>query len=222
MREADFVLEHAEPLLTVATRCAWSFGAADGLDQVLERHVVPRGVWRHPIAILQRDAMLMAVTRVVILLDRSKGAVSFQTLYHQLKEPEVQAGVLAAVEERRGPELLEPERANRIAEFLAAYRTIDWGMHGRLKRFRNLDIAHLREQARSKSITMQELRTLVGVVTSLAVSLQALLQTGVPFHSHLAEEARNEVEGVVSTSRAIDASFPLDLGDDHDDPRGEI
>ncbi|MCK1348635.1 hypothetical protein IVB16_38885 (plasmid) [Bradyrhizobium sp. 183] len=222
MTEADFVLEHAEPLLTVATRCAWSFGAADGLDQVLERHVVPRGAWRHPIAILQRDAMLMAVTRVVILLDRSKGAVSFQTLYHQLKEPEVQAGVLAAVEERRGPELLEPERANRIAEFLAAYRTIDWGMHGRLKHFRNLDIAHLREQARSKSITMQELRTLVGVVTSLAVSLQALLQTGVPFHSHLAEEARNEVEGVVSTSRAIDASFPLDLGDDHDDPRGEI
>ncbi|MCK1519377.1 hypothetical protein [Bradyrhizobium sp. 17] len=222
MTEADFVLEHAERLLTVATRCAWSFGAADGLDQVLERHVVPRGAWRHPIAILQRDAMLMAVTRVVILLDRSKGAVSFQTLYHQLKEPEVQAAVLAAVEERRGPELLEPERANRIAEFLAAYRTIDWGMHGRLKHFRNLDIAHLREQARSKSITMQELRTLVGVVTSLAVSLQALLQTGVPFHSHLAEEARNEVEGVVSTSRAIDASFPLDLGDDHDDPRGEI
>ncbi|WP_164935816.1 hypothetical protein [Bradyrhizobium nanningense] len=54
------------------------------------------------------------------------------------------------------------------------------------------------EQSRSKWITMQNLQTLVGIVSHLAEALQALLQTGVPFRRHLAEEARDEVKSVVS------------------------
>jgi hypothetical protein len=65
---ADFVLAIAPRLIVVATRCAWSFGAGDGLEDVLTSRTDPHGEWRHPISVLQRDALLMAVMRVSVLL----------------------------------------------------------------------------------------------------------------------------------------------------------
>ncbi|MCK1562446.1 hypothetical protein IVB08_00275 [Bradyrhizobium sp. 173] len=70
--EADFILQHAERILTVAARCLWSFGTADGLNDLLQRPADPDVAWRQPISILQRDGMLMAATRVEVLLDAAR------------------------------------------------------------------------------------------------------------------------------------------------------
>ena len=84
---ADFILTNASRLVVVATRCAWSFGAAEGLNDVLASRSDPHGEWRQPISVLHRDALLMAALRVSILLDADPKAVSFQTVYHALKKP---------------------------------------------------------------------------------------------------------------------------------------
>jgi hypothetical protein len=39
---------------------AWSFGAGDGLEDVLTSRTDPHGEWRHPVSVLQRDVLLMA------------------------------------------------------------------------------------------------------------------------------------------------------------------
>jgi len=201
MSEAQFILDHAERLLTVATRCAWSFGAADGLNDLLSAPPKPEDVWRHQVSVLQRDAMLMSVIRVETMLDSEQTAVSFQTVYHRLKEPDVQAALLAAIETRRGEDVFE-ERSAHIAEYLEIYRSIDWGMVGRLKHLRNLDVAHLRIQPRTKSIDMKELQCMVAIVSRLAEALQALLQTDIPFHAHIVAESREDVK------RALASEFP--------------
>src|SRR5262245_42168215 len=61
---ADQLLDGASRLIVVATRCAWSFGAADGLNDILTSRPDPHGEWRQPVSVLNRDALLMAALRV--------------------------------------------------------------------------------------------------------------------------------------------------------------
>jgi hypothetical protein len=71
---AEYILAHAHRLVTVATRCASSFGAADGLNDLLRTLDDPHGDWRDPVSVLHRDALMMVVLRVSILLDRDDRA----------------------------------------------------------------------------------------------------------------------------------------------------
>jgi hypothetical protein len=198
---ATFILQNASRLITVATRCTWSFGAADGLNDLLQSPTDPRGVWRQPLGVLHRDALLMAALRVEVLLDADSSVVSFQTVYHSLKEPAVQTDLLGAIEAKRGPDVFSPTRPELIEQYLRTYREIDWKVHGRLTHFRNFDIAHLLPDPRSKSVTIAELRTMVGIVSRLAGTLQHLVQTDTAFRDDMAEECRDQVKRAVSKTR---------------------
>ncbi|MEH2501403.1 hypothetical protein V1290_000214 [Bradyrhizobium sp. AZCC 1578] len=201
-RRVDYILQNAVRLITVATRCAWSFGAADGLSDALQAPTDQHGDWRQPVSVLHRDALLMAALRVALLLDADVNVVSFQTVFHDLKQPDVQAALLQQLEANRGPDVFKPTRANLIAEYLATYRAIDWKVHGRLTHFRNLGIAHLTLGELKKSVTIAELRTLVGIVTHLAGNLQHLVGTHLAFHDSMADECRDQVVRLVAKVRS--------------------
>lgn len=195
---ADFILRNASRLIVVATRCAWSFGAADGLNDMLTSRTDPHGEWHHPVSVLHRDALLMAASRVCILLDADPAAVSFQTVYHGLKEPAVQVTLLQALDAQRGPDVFTPTRTDLIGTYLQTYREIDWNVHGRLVHLRNLGIAHLTVEQLKKSVTLPEFSTMVKVVTRLACTMQHLLQTDTAFHGNMVEECSDQVKRVVN------------------------
>jgi hypothetical protein len=194
----DFVFANASRLIVVATRCAWSFGAAEGLNDVLISRPDQQGEWRQPVSVLQRDALLMAALRVSLLLDADPKAVSFQTVYHSLKETTVQAALLHALDAKRGPDVVTPTRADLIGTYLKTYGEIDWNVHRRLVHFRNLGIAHLTLDQLTKSVTFAELRTMVEVVTRLASTMQHLLQTETAFHYNMVEECSDQVKRVIN------------------------
>lgn len=194
---ADFILQNASRLIVVATRCAWSFGAADGLNDILTSRPDPHGEWRQPVAVLHRDALLMAALRVSILLDADPTAVSFQTAYHALKDPTVQATLLQELDAKCGPDVFTPTRSDLIGTYLQTYGEIDWKVHGRLVHLRNSGIAHLTLDQLKKSVTLSELRTMVEIVTRLASTMQQLLHTDTAFHGDMVEQCSEQVKRVV-------------------------
>jgi hypothetical protein len=198
MSQSDFILQNADRLVTVSTRCVWSFGAADGLNDTLTSPSDPDGDWRQPVSVLHRDALLMATLRVAMLLDADPNVVSFQSVYHDLKESDVEAVLLQELERQYGPDVFSPTRAELIDEYLRTYCEIDWNVHGRLTHFRNLGIAHLTLGRLNKSVTIAELRTMVGIVTRLAGILQHLVQTPTAFHDKMVEESRNQVKQLIA------------------------
>jgi hypothetical protein len=186
--DAEFILNNAERLITVAIRCVFSFGSADGLNDLLLIPDDPQGDWRQPIAVLHRDAVMMAVVRVSILLDRDD--VSFQAIHRLLKDPNVVAGLLQVLEDRHGSDILPPSRTELIEEFRQTYGEIDWKVHGRLVHLRNLGIAHLTPEEMTKSVTFAELRTMVEIIGRLTANLQHLCQTQTAFRPDILNEYR--------------------------------
>src|SRR5258708_17568221 len=130
--DAGFILANADRLITVASRCVFSFGAGDGLNDLLLLPGDPHGEWRQPIAVLHRDALMMAALRVSILLDRDDQMVSFQAVHRLFQDPSVVAALLQALEDGHGQDVLLPSRTDLIEEFRQIYGEIDWKMHGRL------------------------------------------------------------------------------------------
>ena len=175
----------------MATRCVWSFGSADGLNDLLLIPDDPDGVWRKPVWVLHRDALLMAVLRLSILLDREDRVLSFQSVHRLLKDPSVVAVLLQALEDREGSDVFSSSRTELIEEFRQIYREINWKVHGRLVHLRNLGIAHLTPEEMTKSVTLDELRTMVEVVVRLTVSLQHLCQTQTAFRPDMLNEYRD-------------------------------
>jgi hypothetical protein len=204
--EVTFILMNAERLVTVATRCAFLFGAADGLNDLLLASHDPDGDWRQPIAVLHRNAFMMAAMRVCILLDRDDQMVSFQALHRVLKDASTVASLLQALEDRHGSDVFQPSRTELIEDFRRTYNEIDWKVHGRLVHFRNRGIAHLTLEEMKKSVTIAELRALVDIVGWLTATLQHLCQTPTAFHADLLEEYRDRARRTVkrSTPRARD------------------
>jgi hypothetical protein len=187
---ADFILAHADRIITVATRCVFSFGSADGLNDLLLTPDDPHGDWRQPMSVLHRDALMMAALRVSILLDRDDQMVSFQAIHRLLKDPDVVSALFQSLEDRDGPDVLEPSRTELIEEFRQIYGEIDWKVHGRLVHLRNLGIAHLTPEEMTKSISFSELRTLVEFVSRLTATLQHLCQTQTAFSIDFLDEYR--------------------------------
>jgi hypothetical protein len=189
--DAEFVLNNADRLITVTTRCVISFGPADGLNEFLlagksDRHED----WRQAIWCFQRDGLLMAALPAALLLDADERVLSFQTVYHRLEKPDVQATLLQMLEGRHGPDDISPSRAELIEEFRGTYREIDWKAHGRLVHFRNRGIAHPTPEKMLKSITLVELRRLIEIISRLATTLQHLCQVQTAFHPDLLDEYR--------------------------------
>jgi hypothetical protein len=158
-------------------------------DLLLSTPDDPTSDWRKLLWVLQRDALLMAALRVSVLLDRDD--VSFQSVHRLLKDPSVVAGLLQALEDRHGPDfVLPPSRTVLIEEFRQIYGEIDWKVHGRLVHLRNLGIAHLTPEDMTKSVTLDELRTMVEVVSRLTTNLQHLCQTQTAFQPDILNEYR--------------------------------
>jgi len=166
----------------------FSFGSGDGLNDLLLLPDDPHGEWRQPIAVLHRDALMMAALRVSILLDRDDQMVSFQAVHRLLKDPKVVTSLLQMLEDRHGSDVLPPSRTELIEEFRQTYRKIDWKVHGRLVHLRNRGIAHLTPEEMKNSVTMSELRTLVEIVSRLTATLQHLCQSQIDEYRDLAKK----------------------------------
>jgi hypothetical protein len=108
-----------------------------------------------------------------------------------LNVPDVEAGLLQALEDRYGEDDIPPTRAELIKEFRQTYQEIDWKVHGRLVHFRNLGIAHLTPDKMFKSITLGELRTMIGIIGRLASTLRDLCRSPLAFHADLLDEYRD-------------------------------
>lgn len=186
--EAEFILDHASRLVTVSFRCVVSFGLADGLNSILLTDPNVQADWRQPVVGFHRDTLLMAALRTAILLDRDERVVSFQSIYHRLKTRSVEVELLHALEDRHGANDFLPSRTELVAQFKQIYQKIDWGVHGRLTHFRNLGIAHLAINELKKSVTIAELRTLVDIVSRLAMTLVDLCQVPIPFQPGTLDE----------------------------------
>jgi len=198
--DAGFILANADRLITVASRCVFSFGSGNGLNDLLLLPDDPHGEWRQPVAVLHRDAIMMAALRVSILLDRDDQMVSFQAVHRLLKDPTVVTGLLQTLEDRHGLDVLSPSRTELIEEFRQTYQRIDWKAHGRLVHLRNRGIAHLTPEEMKKSVTMSELRTLVEIVSRLTATLQHLCQSQMAFNAHMLEEYRDLTRNVIGKS----------------------
>ncbi|MGM4870654.1 hypothetical protein AB7645_05435 [Bradyrhizobium sp. 956_D2_N1_5] len=198
--EVVFLVQNASRLVTVATRCLWSFGSADGLNDILASPTDPHGDWRQPVAVLHRDAVLMAALRIAVLLDADPKLLSFQSFYRRLTDAKVQTALLQFLEARIGPDVFTPSRAEKIDDFVRAYREIDWKAHGRLTNLRNQGIAHLTLDALKKSVTIEELRMMVGIIGRLAAEVQSLFQLDSAFRSDMDSESRDRVKAVIVTT----------------------
>jgi hypothetical protein len=141
---------------------------------------------------------MMAALRAALLLDRDDTKVSFQTIHSRLKSKTVQSGLKEALGKKHGlNELFPPSRDELIANFLEAYSEIDWKVHGRLTHFRNLGIAHLTIQKMSKSITFDELRKLVSIISRLTAAVQQLCHTQTAFREWMLEDYREIARGAM-------------------------
>jgi hypothetical protein len=184
----DFILDNAERLIKLTALCVISSRMAAGLDQILDA-TPRRDDWHQAVIGLRDDSVLMAVIRAYSLLDKEPNKVSFQAIYRSLETVAVQADLLNVLEERFGYDVFE-NRPGLIEEFLRTYREINWDVHGRLMHLRNLGIAHLTLSKVRKSLTFDELNTLIDILSRLAAMLQHLCQTQTAFRADDLDEYR--------------------------------
>jgi hypothetical protein len=90
------------------------------------------------------------------------------------------------------------------------YSKIDWGTHGRLTHLRNRGIAHLTPEEMEKSVTIEELRSLVAIISRLATTLRDLCQSQFAFHADMLEEYRDLARRAIKTKNPIQIREALD------------
>ena len=135
---------------------------------------------------------MMAALRVALLLDRDETKVSFQTINVRLKSKPVQAALKQTLGKKYGfDEPFPPSRDELIASFFDLYSEINWAVHSRLTHFRNMGIAHLTVERMTKSITFDELREFVSIISRLASVLQQLCHTPTAFRESMLEDYRD-------------------------------
>jgi hypothetical protein len=133
----------------------------------------------------------MAALRAAVLLDADDRVVSFQAVYHRLKMPSVKECLVQTLEDRHGSDDIQPSWAGLIEDFRQTYNKIDWAAHGRLTHLRNRGIAHLTREKMLKSVTLDELRTLVAIISHLAATLRDLCQSQLAFREDMLIEYRD-------------------------------
>jgi hypothetical protein len=197
--DADFILDNSRRLVNLTALCVISSRLALGLDQALEATPTNRrDDWHQAVIGFRDDSVLMAVIRACSLLDSDPNKVSFQAIYRGLQDNGVQAKLFHALEDRFGDDLFL-DRPKLTEEFLRTYREINWDIHGRLMHLRNLGIAHLTPSKVRRSITFDELNTIVSIVSRLAATLQHLCQTNTAFHSVDLDEYQNLAKKAIRT-----------------------
>lgn len=191
LADVDFILSHAERLVKVATMCVVSFGLAEGLNDALRTEPADRDQWKQAAAGLQDGVLMMAALRSALLLDADESKVSFQAIYRRLKENSTREELVARLSSKHGlDDIFPPSRESQIEKFMLVYSEINWAAHSRLTHFRNLGIAHLTIQKMSKSITFDELKEFVSIISRLAIILQQLCHTSTALQEWMLEDYR--------------------------------
>ena len=191
--DVDFILKNVDRLLTVTFRCIVSFGLSDGLNErLLATSADRRNDWHQAIVGFHRDTLLMAALRLAVLLDKkNRRVVSFQKVYDRLEKPSVREGLLRALEERHGPDVFSPSRTEHIEEFLQTYNQINCDAYGRLKNLRDRGIAHLTPEEMLETVTLDEIRTMVGIVRQLASTLRNLCPSQIVLRADMLDTYRD-------------------------------
>ena len=191
--DVDFILKNVDRLLTVTFRCIVSFGLSDGLNErLLATPADRRNDWHQAIVGFHRDTLLMAALRLAVLLDKkNRRVVSFQKVYDRLEKPSVREGLLRALEERHGPDVFSPSRTEHIEEFLQTYNQINCDAYGRLKNLRDRGIAHLTPEEMLETVTLDEIRTMVGIVRQLASTLRNLCPSQIVLRADMLDTYRD-------------------------------
>jgi len=166
------VLATVPRLMAVTAVTAISFALFDGANRTIAREKRATADAREIASGYRGDCSLMAVLRLVLLLDRDPKMVSFQRVHRHLKRPEVVA-VLA--KKKAGAQVA-------ARDFLAVHKRIDWEVHGRLAHFRNTGVAHLTPHEIKRRITYRELRKFVLLATRMAECLAPLASDMPPFY----------------------------------------
>jgi hypothetical protein len=201
--DVDFILKNADRLLTLAFRCVVSFGLSDGLNErLLATPTDRRDDWHQAIAGFHRDTLLMAVLRVAILLDKNRRVVSFQKVYDCLEKPGAREGLLQTLEERHGPDVFSPSRTEQIEEFRQTFKAIDPQAYARLKSLRNHGIAHLTPEQMFESVTLAEIRTMVGIISQLATTLHSLCPSQIAFRADILDKYRDLARKAIKKASA--------------------
>lgn len=170
LADVDFILSHSERLVKFATMCVVSFGLAEGLNDTLRTEPTASEQWLQAAAGLQDGVLMMAALRSALLLDADESKVSFQTIFHRLKKPGTREALIGRLSAKHGlDDFFPPFRESQIEKFMLVYSEINWAAHSRLTHFRNLGIAHLTIQRMSKSITFDELKEFVSIISRLAI-----------------------------------------------------
>jgi hypothetical protein len=151
---------------------------------------------------------MMAVIRVVLLLDDKPDSVSFQTVYHRLKRDEVQIALIKRVfgDNDSIEEIFGRAPVITLTEFLANYASIDWSIFSRLKHFRNLGIAHLSTSRLSKKVQLDELKLMANIVAKLGDQLVALCRTDFAHIEGMLEDWSNRGFSILKPQRAESGS----------------
>lgn len=188
--DVDYILRHAPRLMKVAGATAISYGLFKGANQALLDNKNDGGELRQIIAGYRGDCTLIVASRLTLLLDPDNSMVSFQTLYHRLKNPEtVELLVHQRSSESILPEQREESLRGAIDRFLVTYRAIDWkDLHGRLVHFRNRGVAHLTPDKIEKRVKYSEIEKLAFAVAIMGECMSPLASNDVPVRADEIEE----------------------------------
>jgi hypothetical protein len=190
--DVDFILKNADRLLTVTFKCIVSFGLSDGLNErLLATPAERRDDWHQAVVGFHRDTLLMAALRLAILLDKNNRVVSFQKVYDRLEKPSVREGLLQALEERHGPDVYSPSRTEQIEKFQETFDKIDSPARVRLKNLRDRGIVHLTPEEMLESVTLDEIRTMVGIIGQLPTTLRNLCPSQIVIRADMLDEYRD-------------------------------
>jgi len=190
--DAKFIIESASRLSGIAKLAAISFGLGDGANEAIKDcgDLIHDYSWVQAARGFQDGTLMIGVVRLCILLDADPKTVSFQGVYHRLKNPDVQRALIERVygEHEAFQAIFGSSPKEMVAQFLEIYREIDWGIHSRLIHFRNYGVAHLLDRKNWKSITYDEMRGLISLVGRLGDKLIELCHIPLPPIDHTTEE----------------------------------
>ncbi len=196
--DIDFVVSGTPRLAKVAVLAAMAYGLAAGANKAL-LEAETSGVdglavdtWQQAVLGYRHNCLMMTTIDINALFDGAPDAVSFQAVYSRMKNTAMRGAMIEKLfpTDSLSRILDWPAPIRSLDAFFSTYQAIDWALLGRLKHFRNLGVAHLLEKQYFKSITYDELGTLVELALSLARNLQGCCGWSIPIREDEVEEAK--------------------------------
>lgn len=175
--DAALLIFEAEPKLRRWTLySAQGFALYSAANDALRERRDPSGDVAQLASLYREDAVMMTAVRIYSLFDR-QAPISFQVVKRHLAKPTIQDLMVNHYVGHHSAlgASLEAECRVAIKRFLEAYKGIDIDAFKRLHHFRNIGLAHIARDELTKSITYDELGSLVNLAVDLSQQLTALV-----------------------------------------------